>query len=362
MDVNELKKYIIENDKTKEVLEGLGCFNIKTYTKEYRCGSPKHNNSTSISVRRDSLKIKIYGRDNKVRGDIITLAMELKECIFPESVKLIHKILGLKYTKVFKKVEDKPKVDILDIFKRAIKTSHSKKDYYDEELEILNNDITSEYIECPFIEWVKEGILPYTQKIFGIGYSPKANRVIVPHRYCLGDRNDYVGVIGRTLVKNYDMFDIPKYFPIHKYHKSMNVYGLQENYDGIQKAGYCVVYEAEKSTMKRHSKLDYTGVSIFGHELSDEQAKILIGLNVDIIIALDKDITIEKVWETCEKFYRIRNIYYIYDDIGLLGDKESPADKHEKIYKVLFNRRVRYDEEHHQKYINFLNELGKGGR
>ena len=31
----------------------------------------------------------------------------------------------------------------------------------------------------------------------------------------------------------------------------MNLYGLYENYDAIQKAGYVVVFEAEKSVLKR---------------------------------------------------------------------------------------------------------------
>ncbi|WP_252251252.1 DNA primase [Clostridium sp. VAP52] len=312
-----------------------------------------HNNSTATAIKKESLSVTIYGSDGDIRGDIITLIMDIKFLVFPKAIKYIHKILGLKYYGINTKSKDTEKVDILRVFKKALK---KYKDYYDEELKILSEDITKEYEQIPYIEWVKEGILPRTQQIFGIGYSSKSNRVVIPHRYWCGNENDYVGLIGRTLVKNYDMFDIPKYFPLHKYHKSKNLYGLQENYKGIQEAGYVTVFEAEKSTLKRHSKKDYTGVSLFGHELSLEQAKILISLNVDIIIALDKDISLNFVRSICEMFYGIRNTYYIYDEYGLLNEKESPADKHEKIYKVLFNRRVKYDEKEHNEYLKYKGE------
>ncbi|WP_297419188.1 DNA primase [Clostridium sp.] len=352
INIDELKEYIVQNDKTKEILEEIGCFNIKSYTKEYRCGSPKHNNSTSISIKKDTLKIKIYGKDNKIRGDLITLVMDIKEIIFPDAIKYIHQILGLKYTgKIYKKKEDSNKIDILKIFKKA---SKEYVDYSDEELKIFNEDICSEFIKLPYIDWVREGILPKTQDIFGIGYSKKSNRAIIPHRYWSGSNNDYVGVIGRTLVKNYDLFDIPKYFPLQRFPKGMNIYGLQENYKGIQESGYVSVYEAEKSVLKRHSRLDYTGVALGSHEITQRQAEILISLDVDIVIVMDKDIPLQHIRSLCEMFYGIRPIYYIYDNFGLLVDKESPADKPDRVYKVLFNRKIRYDEEEHLKYLESL--------
>jgi DNA primase len=136
----------------------------------------------------------------------------------------------------------------------------------------------------------------------------------------------------------------------------MNLYGLQENYKNIQEKGYVNVFEAEKSTLKRHSRLDYTGVSLGGHELSEEQAKILIGLNVDIIIQMDKDVPLNHVRSLCEMFYGIRPVYYVFDTFGLLEKKESPADKPNKVYNVLWNRKIKYDESEHQKYLKGLKE------
>ena len=134
----------------------------------------------------------------------------------------------------------------------------------------------------------------------------------------------------------------------------MNLYGLWENKKTIQEKGYVVVFEAEKSVLKRDSLNDSTGVAVSGHEISDEQAKILIGLNCEIIIAFDKDIEIEHVRHCCEKFYGIRKVSYIWDKYDLLGKKDSPADAANKIYKYLFEYRIVYDELEHKKYIKSL--------
>lgn len=347
----KLKEYIIKNDKTKEILEKIGCFNIKNYTKELRCGSPKHKNATSISIKKDSLKVKIYKTDEDIKGDIFTLIMDIKDINFSESNRYIHNILGLEYNIFYIEKKETNKIDILKVFKKAL---GEYKDYTDEQLKIYNEDICSEFIKLPYIGWIREGILPKTQEIFGIGYSRRNNRVVIPHRWWCGTDNQYVGVIGRTLIKDYDLLDIPKYFPLYKFPKSMNLYGLQENYKGIQEAGYVCVAESEKSTLKRHSRLDYTCVSLGGHEISIEQTKILISLDVDIIIAMDKDISLQFIRGLCEKFYGIRPIYYIYDNFGLLNKKESPMDKPNKVYKVLFNRRIKYDENEHLQYLKEL--------
>lgn len=353
MDAVELKEYIINNDKLLLVLETLGCYNIKEHKKHYSCSTPKNTKSLSTAIYKDNLKVKVYAEGDKVNGDILTLTMYLKDCRFGKAIKILHKTLGLKYYGVKIKKEEDSKFDLLKVFNKI----KSKTIYQREELNIIEEDITKEYIKMPYIEWVREGILPKTQDIFGVGYSSSSNRVVFPHRYWCGDSNEYVGLIGRTLVKEHDRFGIPKYFPLYSYLKSNNLYGLQENYQGIQESGFVTVFEAEKSVMKRHSKLDYTGVALCCHELSEEQARILISLNVPIIIALDKGIDRHFIRSICEKFYGIRPVYYIWDEYDLLDDKESPADKHEKIYKTLFKRKIKYTEDEHNKYLKTKEEL-----
>lgn len=334
----ELIDYIIKNDKIIDVLEGIGCTNIKSYSKEYRFSTPICPNPTANRIKKDTLKFRSFSDDenNKTKwGDIISLTMELMNLSFPKAIKLIHKILGLKYIIYFNDKKEKKKVDILDIFKKA------KNNYYKnevDELKIYHEDIFKEYIKIPYIEWVREGIMPYTQKVFGVGYSRDKNRVCIPWKYWCGTDKDFTGLIGRTLNEDYEILDIPKYFPLIAFPKSLNIFGLQENYKDIQEKGEVVVYEAEKSVMKAHSLLIRNTVALGGHELSDEHIRILLSLNVNIIFAMDNDMKEELSINMCNRVKHLRKTGYIYDEYKLAGEKASPIDNGLKVFNTLYNR------------------------
>lgn len=346
MNAYELKDYIINNNKLFEVLEGIGCTNIKNFTKEYRCSTPLNTKANSTAVRKNNLKVIIYANDNsstkddKDRDNLYTLTMKIKNVNFHGALKEIHKILGLKFINTYKKEEKVEKKDILSVFKKALnKTIRSYKQL--DELKIYDEDICREFINLPYIGWIREGIMPFTQERFNIGYSREKNRVVIPHRYWCGDTNDYVGVMGRTLNENYDLLDIPKYFPLKAFPKSMNLYGLQENYDTIQKHGMVIVFEAEKSVLKLHSMLCKCGVALCCHELSDEQIKILVSLDVEVVFALDKDMPEQLSIDMCRKIKHLRKTSYIYDKWDLLGEKDSPCDCGIKVFKRLLKNRIR---------------------
>ena len=352
----EIKEYIVENGKHIEILESLQCHHIREIQKGYTCARPNGHNKSGIFLYRQSLKVKIYTPDlqqskkyKEENADILTLIMIINDCSFIEANKWLHEKLGLKYTGYRVEKEKQKKANPLDIFLKHTKRRRCNV----QELELIDNEILNDFIPYVHINWVREGITPNVAKEFGIGYSDKKKRIIIPHRYWCGNENDYVGIVGRTVMPQefVDMFDIPKYFPIIAYPKSLNLYGLNENYKEIQSNNCVVVFEAEKSVLKRASRLDKTGVAVCCHSISEEQTKILIGLNVEIVIAYDKDVSLELIREECEKFYGIRPVSYIYDKYGLLKDKQSPADAKEKIYKYLFDYRVKYDEKEHQKFI-----------
>lgn len=360
MNATELIEHIIQNDKTIEILENLECHHIKEYNKEFRCGLKGHSSKTAVAVKKDTLKVKVFQSDSKIlRGNIFTLVMHIKNINFPKANKYVHELLGLEYNFDFKKHKEKKQEEINDplaIFKKIKR----KSCYVNlEDISIYDNTVLREYIPLPHIDWIREGIMPWTCDKFKIGYSAERRRIIIPERFWCGTENDFIGIMGRTTIKEYEMLDIPKYMAIKNYFKTLNLYGLQENYKAIQEAGYVVVYEAQKSVLKRHSKLDETGVAIGSHCLSDEQIKILIGLNVSIIIAYDKGISIDYIRSECDKFYSIRDVSYIYDKYDLLKDKESPADTTNKIFNYLFKYRIKYDELERRKYLKWLEKQGK---
>lgn len=356
MDIVSLKEYIYENNKIEYVLEQIGCKNIKyNNNKEYySCSNYDGDNPTAVNVTNNKyLNVKNWTRVNEFAdtSDIVDLVQYNKKCSFIDAVRHLHDILGIEYTKYNKpEIKEEPKFDPLAIFKRA-KTSKRRVNI--DEIKTLDEEMLDEYIPILHIDFFRDGIMPWTSKKFGLMYSYKKKRVVIPIRHWM--TGDLVGLNMRTTVENHEELGITKYFISPSYQKSLNLFGLNENYESIQKAGYVVVYESERSVLKRDSLGDGTGVALSGKSLSEEQIRILIGLNVEIIIAMDNDVSIEEVRHMCSKFYRIRNVSYIKDKWDLLEDKQSPADAKNKVFNFLLKFRNKYTNDEHIEYLNSLN-------
>ena len=362
MTVLELKKYIFHEGKIEFILNEIGCGHIVYHpTKEYySCSNCNGDNKTAINISNNEyLNCRNYTREKEFdeKSDLLTLvqynkSLNNKNFSFFDTVKYLHKLLGLPLT--FKKQEEKKEVvDPLYIFKK-VKAKRKRQNVLD--FQVLDESELQDFVPYVHIDFFKEGIMPWTVKKFGLAYSYRFKRNVIPLRYWL--TGELLGFNMRTSVENYELFDIKKYFITPGYPKQMNLFGLWENKETIQEKGYVIVYEAEKSVLKRDSLNDSTGVAVSGHEISDEQVKILIGLNCEIIIAFDKDIDIDHIRHCCEKFYGIRKVSYIWDKYDLLGEKDSPAEAQNKIFECLIQDRITYDYEEHKKYLNSLKKVG----
>ena len=270
-------------------------------------------------------------------GDIITIVMDIKQIGFRDALKLIHKILYLPFTMNYK--PEQKKYNPLEVFKRVKSFNNSSNYEFKPYEDSVLNDIN--YTRLPHINLIKEGISPKVQEEFGITYCGRQNRILFPHRHW--SSGEILGIFGRTTVEIYDVLGIPKYFGVIGYPKSMNLYGLYENYEKIIKSGEIFVFEAEKSVLKLKSMGYGNAVALGGHELSPEQVKILIGLDVKITFCLDKDIDKQVSIDMCKEFKGIRNAYYIDDKYDILGEKDAPVDKGLKVWKYLLKNRIKVD-------------------
>lgn len=354
MTIGELKEYIYKNGKIEYILNEIGCHSIVYHPNKefYSCANFNGDNKGAINVKNNKyLNVYNWTRTDyfKENSDIITLVQYNKNLSFIDAIKYLHKILGLPF-EITKKEDKKNKFDPLEIFKKILK--HDRRQIDVSDIHVLDDKLIDDFVPMLHIDWLREGITERTRKKFGLAYSYKYKRVVIPMRYWA--TGQLLGFNQRTTVKNWDEFNIKKYYISPTYQKSLNIYGLYENYDSIQKAGYVVVYEAEKSVLKRDSLNDPTGVALSGHSISDEQVRILIGLNVDVVIAMDKDVKIEELRHMASKFYMIRNVYYVYDKWDLLKEKDSPADASNKIYEFLLKHKVKYDEFEHKQYLKSL--------
>lgn len=354
MTIIELKEYIYNERKIEYVLEEIGCHNIVYHPNKdfYSCGNYNGDNKGAINVRNNEyLSVTNWTREKEFgdNSDIITLVQYNKNLSFIEAIKHLHKILDLPFE--FKRQEEKPKkTNPLDIFTRQLRSN--KRSVNVDDIHALDDKLLDDFVPMLHIDWYREGIMPWARDKFKLAYSYKRKRIVVPIYHWL--TKELVGFNMRTTVSNYEEFGISKYWITPTYQKSTNLYGLAENYDSIIEKKVVTVFESEKSTLKRYSLTDDTCVSLQGKTMSDEQSRILIGLDAEIVIALDKDVDINEVRFICEKFYRIRPVSYIYDKWDLLGKKDSPADKGDKIYQFLFKYRVKYDENEHKEYLRSL--------
>ena len=355
MTATDLKKYIFQNGKIQDILESIGCHDIFFHSNKdyYSCANPDGDNPTAINIFNN----EYLGYVNWTRGvqaadrqDLISLVSFTKKCSFKEALKYMHSVLGLEY-KFTKLIKNNIKQNPLEIFEKY--RSRSKVAIQD--FVPMDESILSECTDHIHIDLYREGIMPRTIKKFGLGYSYKRKRTIFPVRYWqTGER---MGYNSRTSVKNCEMFGIPKYWITSGMNKNINLYGLYENYDSIEKKGHITIFEAEKSVLKRHSLFDETGVALQGHFMSEEQVRIILGLRInEVILALDKDVDIFEILAMCEKFYSLKKISFIFDKWEILRNKDSPADTSDSQYEFLFKNRIQYNEtihEHFRKKMRF---------
>lgn len=335
MEIQELKQYIIDNDKIETILSSLNLHHIVDKGSYFTAGHPQGDNPSSIVVYKDNLTVNQYTHE-KCQGDLIALVMAIRKCDFVQALKWMHSELGLEWSNKKKKVE-KPKVDVLSVFTSKLK---STRKYDVNDVEIYDDDILSDFGDCIHKDYGNNRITEKIRKEFGLCYDFQRNRTVIPWRCSSG----LVGISGRTSNKLYEQLDIPKFYSYGGFKKSQCVYGLCENYSYIQQAGYVIVYEAEKSVLIRASLNDRTGVAIGGCNLSDEQARQILSLNCGVIIALDKDQSLEHIKELCSKFSKYRPTYYIYDKWNILGNKDSPADASNKKFNFLMKYKIKYDD------------------
>lgn len=355
MDAASLKEYIFNNNKVEFVLDKIGCKSIKYHSSKNFYSSTNYNgdNNTAVNVYNNKyLLIHNWTRESEFgdMADIISLTKYNKKCSFVSAIKYLHKILGLKFTQYEKEEKEEGKEDPLAVFKNALSACRCINVA---NIQAIREEAINDYVPLLYIDWLREGIMPWAAKKFELAYSYKYHRVVVPIRFWEDGR--LVGFNQRTTVENYEELGIRKYFLTPSYKKNLNLYGLWENREEIEGKKTIVICESEKSVLKRYSRNDGTCVALQGKKLSEEQRSIILGLDVnEVIVALDNDVPIEEVRHICEQFFYMRKVSYVKDRWDLLGEKDAPADAENKVYNFLMKHRVGYDESEHQKYLSGL--------
>ena len=338
---NELTQYIIDNDLIIPLLEKLGCKHIETksFQKDIRCALPDGDNPTSVSVRKDTLFVNVYSRG--VNGNIYDFVSYLNNnCSFYNALKKVHELLGIPFDRNQVK---KNTPDVLAVYKAA-----RGKKYNNKPLETEGYPLSelNKYVKLPHKSWIDDGCTFDACQRYSLVFDNINSAVVIPwFKWAIPPQQfekPIAGFVRRTTIPNAKELGIPKYRCEKGFDKGAYLFGLAQNYYDIKKAGYVVVFEAEKSVVQRASYGAFTGVAVGSHEITAKQRQMLVALGVEIIVAFDKDIPEEFLQETCRRFYNVRKLSYILDTQNILGETESPADKTNLEYQKLFKERKIY--------------------
>ena len=336
MKIYELKKYIFENSLQSKILEELGLSNIREDDKKIQCSNIDGDNSTAILIYKnnESLLVIDYTRDitdEYNNSDIIALVEFVKNCDYSEAIQWILEILNINNDFKQKNVTEQDKIDYL--------LSHSNLLEDEEENTLLpeiSENTLNGFLDWNNTEFLKDNISCKTQTEFELGIDVFSHRVTIPIRDEFGR---LVGIKGRRVWDTVDELN-PKYIYIKECEKSKILYGLYKTLQYIQEKGEVIICESEKGVMQLWTYDSKNAVGIGGHSFSDWQIRRLEELNVDIIVAFDKDVEINVIEKELEKFETENNLYYILDTKNLLEDKESPMDNEEKWAKLYNNKRL----------------------
>ena len=355
MNATDIKRYIFENDKIPFVLEDIGCDKIKYHPcKEYYSATqPDGDNPNGVIINNNEyLNYRSYSRGVSFsdKKDLIWFVQKIKEINFTAALKYLHDLLELSWDRTYRSKQDKPQ-DPLKIFKQYA-IIHTDVNNIASEIDAQWDD---ELVPGVHIDFFREGITKKTINKFGLMYSYRYHRTVIPIKDWKTGRT--LGFNARTSVKNYEELGISKYWITPGLNKSFNLYGLWENRETIEMEHRIVIYEAEKSVLRRYSLGDGTGVALSGHHLSSEQIRIILGLDInEVVIAMDKDVSLLQILYLAQSFYGLRKVTFIYDTKDLLKEKQSPADASIKKYNELFENRITYNEIWHSKYLKMIED------
>jgi DNA primase len=352
-DVKELKRLIYEDERIEEVLELLGCKDIKHEQGGLliTASLPTGNNKRSVQVK-NNIHLNTSVRSRGVKGDICTLVSYIvNECSnedefdndLPNAKEWLidnlgyHAVLSKKGKREERKEYNSWLKDIKKKRRKRVDLGGIKPNT------VLPETVVNYYRMKPFQEWIDEGIDYETQEEWEVGFCFDSHRIVVMIRNMNGE---LIGVKGRTLDKMYKEKDIPKYIYLQKMNKSIEIFGLHKTSPYIADKREIILFEGFKSVFKSWQYGYRNCGSIEGDDVQPVQVSIAksFGIDTSIVLCYDKDKTPKEIIEQAKKFTN-RKVYIVYDNDDLLGEivdeegnenKNAPVDCGFDIWEKLY--------------------------
>jgi len=201
------------------------------------------------------------------------------------------------------------------------------------------------------VEWLQDSITKYAMDKFNIKFSHTENKIIIPH---YNIHNELVGIRGRAL-NAWEVENVGKYAPVwiegkcYSHPLSLNLYGLNKNWENIKKDGIAFIFESEKSVLQFDNfVMRNYAVAACGSNLNKYQIDLLMRYCQPkyVVVCFDNEEEsgqskyFDKLYKMCKKYTNYCGMSFIYDREGLTNKKDSPSDRGEDIFIQLLNKRV----------------------
>jgi DNA primase len=345
-DLAQIKQRIYREDRLKEILALLDCWNIKPEQNGnlYTAGLPDGDNSRSVQIKNNEY-ITSHIRSKGIDGDIFSIVSyivygceteeDCKKNLHRSKYWLCNKLKYYEYIDDFYKLTVDSPTDqvkytqwLVSLQKhRGISNNVNENKIYDE-------SILNDFVICPSKKWIDEGLDYSTQIKFQIGFDVRSERIIFPIH---NQHGNLVGVKGRYIGENSRIESDFKYIYLYSCNKSIELFNLHRALPHVMEKREIIIVEGAKTAMF----LDQWGykntVSIEGDSLSYYQLRLLknLGIGIKYIFGWDKDKDINFIKNQTRQLQG-RLKYAIYDKNNLLSSKNSPHDKGRDIFKRLY--------------------------
>jgi DNA primase len=350
-DLSEIKERIYDEGMIEFLLEELECQHIKRIRNDrFEAQLPEYFNSPNQRAVQIKNNVYLSGavRNWGISGDIFSIVAfilyDAKE--WEEVLKHLYQVKAwvcnsLGWDEYLSGRDDfEEEVERVDrlAFLRPIQKERKQRKRKDvlgfKENMVIDESVMNRYFDYCHWSFYKDGILPETQKLFGVMFDRESERIVFPMHNADGG---LIGVKGRYVGKNQRLLDEMKYLFLYRCDKSIILFNLNRALPYIKEAGEIIVFESEKSCMVAWQWGYKNTVSICGNELSPVQAMIIKQLEVDIVFAFDKDMPEEHIQKQAKQI-KSRICKRIVDGDDLLDEKDSPVDKGKSIWETLYTK------------------------
>lgn len=294
------------------------------------CPFHKGDDTASLSIYPESQRWYCFGCHAK--GNIYNWIMKADNVSFNDAVEKVARMTG---TEVTHRVESQSV-----IFYKQVKKQLAGTKVKDVDRVVLDwdKDYFNKYSDEAPQEWIDEGISEEAIKAYNIRIDHSANRIVYP---VVDSDGNLIGVKGRTRLNDWKLLGLQKYM-------NYNKIGALDYFQGYQQAEIIpgksvIIFEGIKSCMKTWGWGIKNTVAAETANISDGQLQLLIKNRFsEIIIAFDKD---QKVYDIArnskiQMLKKFTRVSAINDADNLLGEKESPVDKGEEVFRKLLTERI----------------------